>query len=72
MIFVNHDNLFVYNQYRLTIQYGTNDTISQYLEIIACLCSNSGTCNYDDTTPVSTHYRLASCTCPDAYGGLLT
>jgi hypothetical protein len=54
---------------RLTILYGSNSTLIQYLEITACLCTNNGTCNFDETTTISTHYQLASCNCPDQYDG---
>lgn len=57
--------------YRLTIEYGTNFIMTQYLEIFACLCANNGTCNFAQTTAISTHYSLASCNCPDTYEGLL-
>ncbi|CAF3955011.1 unnamed protein product, partial [Adineta steineri] len=54
----------------LTMTYGTNSTLIQYLDIIACLCTDSSYCNYQQTTTISNHYLLASCTCPDQYDGV--
>ncbi|CAF0869133.1 unnamed protein product [Adineta ricciae] len=54
----------------LTITYGTNSTIIQYLNIIACLCINSSYCNYAQTTIISENYAVASCDCPDQYDGI--
>ncbi|CAF1151504.1 unnamed protein product [Rotaria sp. Silwood1] len=55
----------------LTIQYGSNFTFQTYLDILACLCTNNGTCNFEETTTISDHYQLASCDCPAQYDGIL-
>ncbi|CAF1580921.1 unnamed protein product, partial [Adineta ricciae] len=54
----------------LTITYGANSTIIQYLNIIACLCINTSYCNYAQTTIISENYAIASCDCPDQYDGI--
>ena len=56
--------------FSLTVTYGTNSTLIQYLNIIACLCTNSTYCDYDQTTAISDYYSLASCTCPYEYDGI--
>lgn len=56
---------------RLTIQYGSNATLVKYLDIVACLCTNGGKCDFDDTMTISSHYQLASCNCPAKYEGML-
>lgn len=55
---------------RLTIQYGANSTVEKYLDIVACLCTNNGSCGFDQTTAISSHYKLAACQCPDQYDGI--
>ncbi|CAF4029746.1 unnamed protein product, partial [Rotaria sordida] len=56
----------------LTIQYGSNSTLEQYLDILACLCtSGSDKCNFEETTTISAHYQLASCDCRPQYDGIL-
>jgi len=55
---------------RLTIKYGTNSTLIQSLYITACLCTNNGTCDFERTTTLSPHYKLAACNCPDQYNGM--
>jgi hypothetical protein len=55
---------------RLTIPYGTNSTLSEYLDIVACLCTNNGTCNFQQTTTITAHYQLASCDCLPQYDGI--
>ncbi|CAF3404455.1 unnamed protein product [Rotaria sp. Silwood1] len=59
-----------YVQAFLTMNYGTNSTLIQYLDIIACLCRNTSYCNYDDTTTIYDNYELAACRCPDQYDGV--
>ncbi|CAF4285986.1 unnamed protein product, partial [Rotaria sordida] len=56
---------------RLTIQYGSNSTLEQYLDILACLCTNGSRCNFEETTIISAHYQLASCECLPQYDGIL-
>lgn len=59
------------DNFRITITFGTsNSTVIQYLDIIACLCANNGTCQGDEITTISAHYGLASCSCPDLYEGM--
>ncbi|CAF3697466.1 unnamed protein product [Rotaria sordida] len=53
----------------LTISYGTNSTLIQYLNIIACLCANTSYCNYGETRRINDNYELAACRCPDQYEG---
>jgi hypothetical protein len=55
---------------RLSVPYGSNSTVTEYLDIVACLCANGGTCNYDQTTDITPHYALAYCNCPDVYNGI--
>lgn len=55
--------------FRITISYGTNSIMILEPDITACLCGNNGTCNSEETTTISTHYKLASCNCPDFYDG---
>ncbi len=64
------DIVILFSYSRLTINYGTNSPLIQFLDIIACLCTNNGTCDYDTTTTISTYYQLASCNCPDLYQGI--
>ncbi|CAF4658525.1 unnamed protein product [Rotaria sp. Silwood2] len=55
----------------LTIQYGSNSTFQTYLDILACLCTNGSTCNFEERTIKSDHYQLASCDCLPQYDGIL-
>ncbi|CAF1395353.1 unnamed protein product [Rotaria sordida] len=63
----NNSTSFV--QVFLTISYGTNSTLIQYLNIIACLCANTSYCNYGETRRINDNYELAACRCPDQYEG---
>ncbi|CAF3894012.1 unnamed protein product [Adineta steineri] len=53
----------------LSIKYGTNSISEKYLDIIACLCTNGGTCNFQQTNQISSHYEISSCDCPPQYDG---
>ncbi|CAF4415936.1 unnamed protein product, partial [Rotaria sp. Silwood2] len=63
------NNTTSYVQVFLTVSYGTNSTLIQYLNIIGCLCTNTSYCNYADRTKIYDNYELASCNCPDQYDG---
>ncbi|CAF3508982.1 unnamed protein product [Rotaria socialis] len=64
------NNADSYVEVLLTIQYGLNSTWEKYLDIQACLCKNNGTCNFEETTAISSHYQLTSCDCPALYDGI--
>ncbi|UJR15672.1 hypothetical protein I4U23_002606 [Adineta vaga] len=64
------NNTYTYVDVSLTIVYGTNSTLINYLKIIACLCIDSLYCDYAETTILSENYELASCNCPDQYDGI--
>jgi len=49
--------------------YGVNSTLIQNLIIISCLCTNGGTCNFNQITTISETYQLAACICPAEYEG---
>ena len=55
--------------FRLSIKYGTNSTLEKYLDIIACLCTNNGSCDFQHTTSITPHYQIASCNCPPQFDG---
>lgn len=57
------------NHFRIKATHGVNSTLIQNLNIISCLCTNSGTCNFDQITTISETYQLATCICPAEYEG---
>ncbi|UJR30966.1 hypothetical protein I4U23_018478 [Adineta vaga] len=53
----------------LTVNFGTNSTWQKYFDIIVCLCTNDGTCDFQETTHITSHYQIASCDCPPQFDG---
>ncbi|CAF1938120.1 unnamed protein product [Rotaria magnacalcarata] len=62
-------NISSYVQVSLTMNYGVNSTVLQYLDIVACLCVDPAYCNYLYTNQAIANYALAQCSCPDQYSG---
>ena len=69
--YIHAGETFLFLLFSVTISYGPNLTLIQPLDIVACMCSNNASCDYDQRTPLSPHYSLARCLCPDEYDGRL-
>jgi hypothetical protein len=57
---------------RLSVIYGRNRTLEKHLQLVVCLCTNNGTCDFDQTTPITLNYETAACHCPPQYDGMRT
>ena len=69
MRWISIENLLAY--FRINVLYGNQRDGTRVLDMIVCLCTNGGTCVYDEvTTTSSLRYQLATCQCPEEYDGL--
>ncbi|UJR30967.1 hypothetical protein I4U23_018479 [Adineta vaga] len=63
------NNILDFVDVLLTVNFGTNSTWQKYFDIIVCLCTNDGTCDFQETTHITSHYQIASCDCPPQFDG---